>query len=76
MNITRNDTSTMSKAERERKAREFRAALRLAGTTLTAWSEREGVTAGHVSQTLAGKRESRSLWAKVEVFTRKHVRAA
>ena len=76
MNITRNDSSTMTRAERERKAREFRAALALANRTMTAWAEGEGVTPAHVSMTLAGKRESMTLWSKIEAFTRKHYKAA
>ena len=65
----------MPKAERERKAREFRAALALAGISMTTWAGREGVTAAHVSMTLAGKRDSMTLWGKVEAFTRKHYKA-
>lgn len=77
MTITRNPPHTMTKAERQRKARvarEFRAALRLAQLTAEAWAVSEGVTAGHLSQVLSGKRESRALTEKIEAFTKKHLR--
>jgi hypothetical protein len=66
----------MTKAERVRKARQFRAALHLAGTTAEAWAESQGITAGHLSMVLSGKRESGVLWEKVEAFTKEHLRAA
>lgn len=74
--ITRNHMHTMTKADLARKARQFRAALLLANTTAEAWAETESVTAGHLSQVLSGKRESRSLMERIEAFTKKHVRAA
>lgn len=64
----------MAKMAASRKKR-FRAALALAGTTAEAWAIENGVTAGHLSQVLSGKRDSRSLLEKVDAFTRKHVRS-
>lgn len=65
----------MAKTVAARKKR-FRAALALAETTAEAWAHENGVTAGHLSQVLSGKRDSRSLLEKIDTFTRKHVRSA
>lgn len=46
----------------------FRAALALADTTQTEWARSQGITPEHVSQVLAGKRESRRLIEKVDEF--------
>jgi hypothetical protein len=59
----------MPNAAMTRKA-QFRAALALAGRTMEEWAESEGVTGGHLSNVLAGKRESGSLTDKVDAFIR------
>jgi hypothetical protein len=64
----------MPKTANNRKAR-FRAALALAGMTAEEWAEQQDVTPGHLSQVLAGKRESQTLIEKIEAFTKKHVAA-
>lgn len=63
----------MPKGERSRKAL-FRAALAIAELTMEQWATGEGVTAGHVSNVLAGKRESQTLTDKIDAFTREHLR--
>lgn len=63
----------MAKTRDSRKA-QFRAALALAGKTAETWAEENGITAGHLSQVLAGKRESRALMEKVEAFTRRYMK--
>lgn len=65
----------MPRTEPDRKAR-FRAALALTGLTAEQWATDNGVTPSHLSQVLAGKRESRVLVEKVDEFSRKHVRVA
>lgn len=65
----------MPKTRNARKAR-FRAALALAGLTAEEWAERNGITPGHLSQVLAGKRESRALTEKIDEFTQQHITAA
>ncbi len=62
----------MRKPRDSRKAR-FEAALKLAGTTAAEWAAVHDVTPGHLSQVLAGKRESKTLIDKVEAFTRAHL---
>lgn len=56
----------MAKLDRSRKAR-FKAALALAGITQTEWAEHQGVTAGHLGNTLRG-RESKVLEEKIDAF--------
>lgn len=51
----------------------FRAAVAVAGLTQEQWAESEGVTGGHLSNVLAGKRESRELLDKVDAFIAKHM---
>jgi hypothetical protein len=65
----------MPKTDLARKARLFRAALAIAETTAEAWALEQGVTPGHLSQVLSGKRESRILVEKIEAFAKRHVRA-
>lgn len=65
----------MATKETTRKAR-FRAALALAGLTQEQWATEIGVTAGHLTHVLAGRRDSKTLIEKVEAFTKKHVKAA
>lgn len=56
-----------------RKAR-FRAALGLARyDSAAAWAREQGLTPGHLSQVLDGKRESRKLTAQIESFIAKHL---
>lgn len=62
----------MPKTESSRKAR-FLAALALAEMTMTEWATSEGVTLGHLSQVLDGKRESLTLMEKVDRFTRERL---
>lgn len=66
---------TVSDPTVARKAR-FRAALALTGLTAAEWAVRNGITAGHLSQVLAGKRESRSLEEKVDAFADRYITAA
>lgn len=56
-----------------RKAR-FRAALALARMTAEEWAEANDVTAGHLSQVLAGKRESLTLCERIDAFARKYLK--
>jgi hypothetical protein len=65
----------MSKPANRRKS-QFRAALALAEKTAAQWAAENDITPGHLSQVLAGKKESRSLLEKVEAFTRKYVKVA
>ncbi len=65
----------MAKHRNPRKAR-FRAALALAGLTAEQWADQQGITAGHLSMVLTGKRESRALMEKIEQFTEQHISAA
>jgi hypothetical protein len=60
--------SRLGSASALRKSR-FEAALSLARITAAEWAKQNGVTAGHLSQVLTGKRESASLTAKIEAFT-------
>lgn len=46
----------------------FRAALGIAGLTQQQWAEKQGVTDGHLSNLLAGRRESITLTDKVDAF--------
>lgn len=56
-----------------RKAR-FRAALGLARMPSAAeWARQHGVTPGHLSQVLDGKRESQKLTGKIEAFIAKYL---
>jgi hypothetical protein len=57
----------MPRAKPNRKAL-FRATLALAGLTAEQWAAKEGVTAGHLSQVLSEKRESRTLTEKIDAF--------
>lgn len=51
----------------------FRAALDLAGHTQESWATTVGVTAGHLSQVLGGKRESAALTEKIDAFILEHL---
>jgi transcriptional regulator with XRE-family HTH domain len=51
----------------------FRAALLLAGITGEEFAARHGITLGHLSHVLSGKRDSRSLIEKVEAFTKEQI---
>lgn len=59
----------MPRAKHSRKQL-FRAALAMAGLTAEQWAASEGITAGHLSQVVTGKRESVTLTAKVDEFVR------
>jgi hypothetical protein len=65
----------MPRPKNPRKAR-FLAALALAEMTMTQWADQEGVTAGHLSQVLDGKRDSMTLVEKVDRFTDTRLAAA
>lgn len=68
----------MTKASKDQarlRSQRFRAALALEGMTMEEWADGEGITLGHVSHTLAGRRESRILIAKIEAFTAKTLEA-
>lgn len=60
-----------------RKAR-FRAALALAGMTVSEWCEKEGYSRPHLHLYFAGRRDSQRLTDKIEAFIDEHlpVRAA
>jgi hypothetical protein len=62
----------MPRAKAGRKAL-FRAALAIAETTAERWAASEGVTSGHLSHVLSGKRESIALTEKIDAFIRKHM---
>lgn len=62
----------MTKAQASRK-RLFRAALAIAGMTAEQWGQKEGVTSGHLSMILAGKRTNEDIEARIEAFTTKHL---
>lgn len=49
----------------------FRAALALKETTQAEWAAEEGITEGHLSHVLAGRRPSKVLLTKVEAYIRK-----
>lgn len=55
--------------------RRFMAALRLAGLTQTTWGKANGVTQGHLSQVLSGRRSKR-LEALIDAFSAQYVEAA
>lgn len=46
----------------------FRAALVLAGKTQGQWAEEHGVSMGHLSEVLHGKRQSQPLTEKIDAF--------
>lgn len=51
-----------------KRRRRFRAALAACEMTETAWAKSNGISQGHLSQVLSGKRESPPLEAKIEQF--------
>lgn len=51
----------------------FYASLRLAGTTLKDWAEKQGVTPDHVRMVLSGTRDSLRLENEVDAFIEKHL---
>jgi len=55
-----------------RKAR-FRAALALAGMTVSEWCEKEGYSRPHLHLYLVGRRDSQRLTEKVEAFIEQHL---
>lgn len=59
---------TIKRTTNDRKRKEFRAALALAGLTLTKWAERQDVTPEHVWQVLSGNRESNRLMQEVDAL--------
>ena len=63
----------MPKHSTPRKAQMFRAALALAGKTMTEWASDQGVTQAHVSMVLDGKRVSHRVIAEVDRFIGKHL---
>lgn len=56
----------MARVDSSRKAR-FKAALARAGITQTDWAAQNGITPGHLGNTLRG-RESKSLEDKIDAF--------
>lgn len=66
---------TMATKTGDRKAR-FRAALALARKTQEQWATENGITSGHLTHVLAGRRPSQTLLDKIDAFTKKYVRAA
>lgn len=51
----------------------FRVALANAGMTARQWCEKQGISNGHLSNVLAGDRESRTLVEKVDLFIDKQL---
>lgn len=51
----------------------FHAALALAGMTQRDWANQEGVTGGHVTLVLSGRRTSKSLTDKIDAFIREYL---
>lgn len=62
----------MPKPKTSRKAL-FRAALAISEQTAEQWADREGITAGHLSQVLSERRESATLAEKIDAFIAKHL---
>lgn len=60
----------------QRKSKRFKAALAMAGMSMTEWAKKEGITPGHVSQVLSGDRDSAVLMEKIEAFTAKQLDTA
>jgi hypothetical protein len=67
----RND-STLARGARQRKKR-FLHALIEADQSMSAWARAQGVTPGHVSQVLDGKRPGLELDTKIEQFIAKYL---
>jgi histidinol dehydrogenase len=65
----------MPDTEIDRKSR-FRAALALANKTAEAWALENDITPTHLSLVLSGKRESLTLWEKIEAFAAQYLGAA
>jgi len=51
----------------------FKAALAVAGMTVTEWCEAQGISRPHLYQTLDGLRDSARLMAKVDGFVAEHL---
>jgi hypothetical protein len=60
-------------AEAERRRKQFRAALALAGKTQADFAVEHGVKPGHLSMVLSAQRDSARLMAFVESFIAKHL---
>lgn len=56
--------------------RRFAAALRLAGLTQVQWAEKQGISWGHLSHVLSGRRVSNSLVERVERWSNETIAAA
>lgn len=65
--------STIPRALRDRKTR-FYQALVAADLSMSAWAAKQGLTPGHVSQVLSGKRPGFALDAKITAFIAKHLK--
>lgn len=64
----------MPKAKTSRKQL-FQAALAIAGLTARQWAVKEGLTSGHLSMILAGKRSNVKVSAKIDAYTEKYLGA-
>jgi predicted transcriptional regulator len=54
----------------------FLKALIDAGMSQAAWARQIGISPPHLSQVLAGKRDSMTLVEKIDAFTRKYAKAS
>lgn len=75
MSVTGNSTKRRV-AEADRRRKQFRAALALAGKTQADFAAEHGVKPGHLSQVLSAKRDSARLMAFIEAFIAKRGVAA
>lgn len=56
----------------DRRRTQFLAALAAVGQSQSAWAAANGITKGHLSQVLHGKRESVTLTQKIDAFVAEH----
>lgn len=56
----------------ERRRTRFLRALAAAGLSQSGWARANGLTKGHLSLVLNGKRDSEALTAKIDAFIREH----
>ncbi len=57
----------------ERRKARFLRALATQRLTQAGFAAANGITKGHLSQVVNGKRESESLWSKIDAFAEKHL---
>lgn len=67
-------TPTLAKAD-ELRQRQFKAALRLADTTMVEWCKAAGTSQGFVSNLLARRRSNEAMNRRIDAFIAKHLPA-